>query len=62
MTAMNSLRQSQGLTINEFAAVLGVSRSLVTKLLYRQRKPSVDVLKRLQRAFPEIDIGDYLNG
>ena len=62
MTALNSLRQSQGLTINEFAAVLGVSRSLVVKLLYRQRKPSVDVLKRLQRAFPEIDIGDYLNG
>ena len=61
MTAINKLRQSQGLTITQFADVLGVSESLILKLLYGQREPSVNVLKKIRKAFPNQNLGDYID-
>lgn len=61
MTAINRLRQSQGLTIQQFADALGISYALTKKLLYGQRQPSVNVLKRIRKTFPNQNLGDYID-
>lgn len=61
MTAINKLRQSQGLTIKQMADVLGISYSLTKALLYGQRQPSINVLKAIRKAFPNQNLGDYID-
>ena len=61
MTAINKLRQSQGLTIKQFADVLGISYALTKSLLYGQRQPSINVLRRIRNAFPNQNLGDYID-
>ena len=61
MTAINKLRQSQGLTIKQFADVLGISYALTKSLLYGQRQPSIKVLRRIRNAFPNQNLGDYID-
>lgn len=53
MTPINELRQKKGLTIKQFAEVLGISESLLQKLLYGARKPSVNVIKRISEVYPK---------
>ena len=60
MTRINELRQEKGFTIKGFAVELGISESLMRKLLYNTRKPSLNVIKRILERFPTEDAGRYL--
>ncbi len=50
-TAVRSLRQQQGLTIDALSAKSGVSVAVISKLERNQQAPGLDTLSRLARAF-----------
>ena len=60
MTEINILRKEKGLSIREFADLLGLSESYIVKLLYRQRRVSLGVLYAIQSAFPDVDVSRFV--
>lgn len=61
MRAINKLRVSQGLTIKQFAELLGFSESYIRAMFYGKRGVSVEVLRRIRKAFPNQNLGDYID-
>lgn len=61
MTAINKLRKEKELTVAEFAQTLGITVRLTKALLYGERTPSVNVLRKISKAFPDENLGDFIN-
>ena len=57
--AINQLRKSEGLSVEEFAKRLRYSISAVVKIIYNEREPSKRFIKRLKKEFPEIDLNYF---
>ena len=52
----------QGISLNAFAQEIGVNRSTVTHILTGRNKPSVEVLQKILKRFPEISTDWLLLG
>ena len=59
MTIIKQLREKYGLTRQDMAELLKISVSLYVKLDYGYRQPSVSVLKKIKKAFPETDMNIF---
>ena len=57
---INEFRKKQGLTAEAFTKKIGLSSSAVLKVLYGEREPSRNFLKRMKQAFPDADMNDIL--
>lgn len=49
----------QGISLNAFAQEIGVNRSTISHILTGRNKPSVDVLQKILKRFPELS-SDWL--
>jgi len=59
LTRVAQLIKSKKMTASEFADVIGVQRSSVSHVLSGRNKPSLDFVKKILEAFPEVD-ADWL--
>ena len=50
---------NQGVSLNAFAQEIGVNRSTVSHILMGRNKPSVEVLQKILKRFPELS-SDWL--
>ncbi len=57
---INEFRLSKKLSVRAFAEQIGLSQSSVAKVCYEQRTPSINFLKKLKEAFPEVDLNEYI--
>ena len=58
---LQSLRQAQGLSLDELSRRAGVSKSMLSQIERAQANPSVAVVWRLAQALHD-DLGQYLAG
>jgi transcriptional regulator with XRE-family HTH domain len=59
MNKIKKIRIDRGYTMQEFADVLEVSKSLIEKLETGNKKTSRSFLEKLKKVFPEIDINIF---
>ena len=59
MEWLKKFRNEQGLTLNEMAEKLGISKSMYEKVEYGDRGASVQFIKRFKQVFPHIDINIF---
>jgi transcriptional regulator with XRE-family HTH domain len=52
---LRKIKKEQNLSINDMAKKLNVSFSLLTKILYGQREPSKEFIKKVKTVFPNTD-------
>ena len=58
-TKINEFRKVKNISLEDFAETLGYSISYITKILYGQREPGRNFLKKLKKKFPEIDLNSF---
>ena len=61
MEILKQFRHEQGLSQNEMAARLGVSKSFYEKLEYGDRSPSREFLEKFKAAFPTYDMNIFFD-
>lgn len=61
METLKNFRISLGLTTQEFAASMKVSKSLYEKVESGSRKPSRNFLEKLKLKYPQIDLNIFFN-
>ena len=59
MSNLKKIRTDRNYTIEQFAEILGVSKSLIEKIESGHKKTSRNFLERLKNKFPEIDINIF---
>ena len=59
MEQLKAFRISLGLTIQEFAISIGVSKSLYEKIETKNRKPSREFTTKLKRKYPQFDVNIF---
>ena len=59
MEELKKFRNALGLTANEMAENIGVSKSLYDKVETGARKPSREFTTRLKEAFPQFDVNIF---
>ncbi|MCI5580568.1 MAG: helix-turn-helix domain-containing protein [Phocaeicola plebeius] len=57
-----SIMQKEGLTNAEFADKIGISTSSLSHIFSGRNKPSLDVVMRIQKAYPSINLNWLLYG
>lgn len=60
MTEINRIRKEKGLSIPQFTEALGMSPSYISKLLYGDRPVTLTVIRRVVKAFPDVDINRFI--
>lgn len=60
MTEINRIRKEKGMSIPQFTEALGVSPSYALKLLYGNRPVTLAVIRKVVKAFPDIDINRFI--
>lgn len=61
MEILKQFRHEQGLSQNEMAVRLGVSKSFYEKVEYGDRSPSREFLERFKAAFPTYDMNIFFD-
>jgi len=56
---LNDFRKRRNLSIEEFAEILGCSISLLTKILYGEKKPARTFIEKFKKVFPEFDVNIF---
>jgi transcriptional regulator with XRE-family HTH domain len=56
---LQKIIEEQGLSLNAFAQEIGVNRSTVSHILTGRNKPSVEVLQKILKRFPDLS-SDWL--
>lgn len=59
METLKDFRNSLGLTIQEFASSIKVSKSLYEKVESGARKPSREFTTKLKRKYPQFDVNVF---
>lgn len=59
MEQLKAFRISLGLTIQEFAKSIGVSKSLYEKVEAENRKPSREFTTKLKTKYPQFDVNIF---
>lgn len=59
MEQLKEFRKSLGLTVNEFADKINVSKSLYEKVEGGFRKPSREFTTKLKEKFPQFDVNIF---
>ncbi len=57
---LKEFRLKKGLTIEQMAKLVGISKSMYEKLEYEERKPSVETMKKFKEIFKEFDLNIFL--
>ena len=61
MNIIGYIKQSKKLTIKEISNITGISYSFAAKISSGEKKISINVLKKIKKAFPDIDVDIFLN-
>jgi putative transcriptional regulator len=61
MEALKRFRHENGLSQNDMATRLGISKSFYEKIEYGDRNPSRDFLQRFKEAFPSYDMNIFFD-
>jgi len=56
---LKEFRLSLGMTLQEFASNIGVSKSYYEKIESGQRKPSREFMMKLKNKFPQFDVNIF---
>ena len=59
---IDAIRQKEGMTSSDFAELIGVGRATVTHILQGRNKPSLDVMLRIYRRFPNVNLEWLMTG
>lgn len=59
MEALKNFRNSLGLTAQEFANTIGISKSLYDKIETGARKPSREFTTKFKRIYPQFDVNIF---
>lgn len=59
MKFLKEFRLSLGMTLQEFASNIGVSKSYYEKIESGQRKPSREFMMKLKNKFPQFDVNIF---
>lgn len=59
MKFLKEFRLSLGMTLQEFASNIGVSKSYYEKIESGQRKPSREFMTKLKYKFPQFDVNIF---
>ena len=60
VTEINRIRKERGMSIPQFTEALGVSPSYTLKLLYGNRPVTLAVIRKVVKAFPDVDINRFI--
>ena len=58
---LKEFRLNKGLTQEQMAKLVGISKSMYEKIEYEERKPSIDTMKKFKEIFKDLDINIFLN-
>ena len=58
---LKEFRLKKGLTQEQMAKLVGISKSMYEKIEYEERKPSIDKMKKFKEVFKDLDINIFLN-
>lgn len=58
-TRINQFRKERNLSVEQLGSILGVSISYIEKLCYGTRVPSANILARLKKCFPDVDLNFF---
>lgn len=58
---LKEFRLNKGLTQEQMAKLVGISKSMYEKIEYEERKPSIDTMKKFKEVFKDLDINIFLN-
>lgn len=57
---LKQFRLQKGLTLEQMAKLVGISKSMYEKLEYEERKPSLETMKKFKEIFKDFDINIFL--
>ena len=57
---LKEFRLNKGLTQEQMAKLVGISKSMYEKIEYEERKPSIDTMKKFKEIFKDLDINIFL--
>ena len=57
---LKEFRLKKGLTQEQMAKLVGISKSMYEKIEYEERKPSIDTMKKFKEVFKDLDINIFL--
>lgn len=57
---LKEFRLNKGLTQEQMAKLVGISKSMYEKIEYEERKPSIDTMKKFKEVFKDLDINIFL--
>lgn len=57
---LKQFRLNKGLTIEQMAKLVGISKSMYEKLEYEERKPSIETMKKFKEIFKDFDLNIFL--
>ena len=56
---LKEFRLNKGLTQEQMAKLVGISKSMYEKIEYEERKPSIDTMKKFKEVFKDLDINIF---
>ena len=57
---LKEYRLKKGITQEQMAKLVGISKSMYEKIEYEERKPSIDTMKKFKEVFKDLDINIFL--
>ena len=57
---LKEFRLNKGLTQEQMAKLVGISKSMYEIIEYEERKPSIDTMKKSKEVFKDLDINIFL--
>lgn len=51
--------KDSGMTYDEFAKEIGVTKSFLTKILKGERNPSYNFINKIKSRFPNVDVNEF---
>lgn len=61
MEVLKQIRSNENLTVKEMSEKIGISESLYQKLEYGARTPSINVIHKLKKIYPDLDANIFFN-
>ena len=58
---LKEFRLKKGLTQEQMAKLVGISKSMYEKLEYNQARPSIEMIEKFKAVFKDLDINIFLN-
>lgn len=58
---LKEFRLKKGLTQEQMAKLVGISKSMYEKLEYNQARPSMETIEKFKAVFKDLDLNIFLN-